>query len=78
MFLTPTHGGKILRAEGAETLENDPHIVMHEIEECKDRVVGPPIDNASRLGHIITKDETGYRAMEYAKGILNRIKLIFE
>ena len=51
---------------------------MYEIEECKDRVVGPPIDNASRLGHIITKDETGYRAMEYAKGILNRIKLIFE
>lgn len=78
MFLTPTHGGKILRTEGAETLENDPHIVMYEIEECKDRVVGPPIDNAGRLGHTITKDETGYRAMEYARDALNRVKLIFE
>lgn len=78
MFLTPAHAGKILNVKGIETWKEDPHIVLYEMEDCTNRVVGEPIDNAGRLGHVITKDEKGYRAMEYAKNALDRIQLIFE
>lgn len=76
-FLTPERGGTIERIEGAETIETDPNVAFHEIGECGGKVVGPPIDNAGRLGYIITKDTEGRRAMEYAETAISRLKLIF-
>lgn len=78
MFLISSRGGKILSVEGCETLKDDASIVAYEFEDCKNRIVGPPIDNASRLGRVIAVDKTGYRAMDYARDALSRIKLIFE
>lgn len=77
-FLTPPRGGKVIGIEGMETLKNDKNIVSYQIENCIGKTLGDPIDNAGRIGRIITSDTKGYAAMRYANEAIERIKLIFE
>lgn len=64
--------------EGTEKLKNDPQIVSYRIDSCVGKIIGDPIDNAGRLGRIITKDCEEYEAMNYADKAMKHIKLTFE
>ncbi len=77
-FLTPPRGGKIIDIEGLETLSSDKNIVSYEVENCIGKTLGEPIDNAGRIGRIITRDDKGYDAMLYANKAMEKIKLVFE
>ncbi|ABR48216.1 conserved hypothetical protein [Alkaliphilus metalliredigens QYMF] len=77
-FLTPHRGGKIVNIVGVDTLASDSHIDSFKVEDCIGKTVGDPIDNAGRIGWIITKDTEGYNAMNYAYEAMEHIKLTFE
>lgn len=77
-FLTPRRAGKIVKIEGVESLASDTNIVSYEVENCVGKILGDPIDNAGRIGRVLTKDSKGYNAMVYADEAIGRIKLTIE
>ena len=77
-FLTLPRGGKIVKMEGAETLQNNINVISYEVDECVGKIVEAPIDNTGRYGRIMTKDAQGYNALKYAQEAASQIKLTFE
>jgi hypothetical protein len=45
------------------------------MENCVDKCIAAPIDNACYLGHIIAQDTEGLNARRYAEEALQRIVL---
>lgn len=77
-FLTPEKSGKVKALTGIESLAQDVHVVSYQIEDCVGKLLGDPIDNAGRIGRVITRDNEGYRALKYANEAISRLQLIYE
>ena len=52
------------------------NIIRYKIEDCEGKYIKSAINNASYLGHIVTKDKDGLNARKYAQETVNSI--IFE
>lgn len=78
MFMVPSQAGKILNIKGTENLEKDPNILRFKIEDAIGKKISKPIDNACYLGHVVTIDQKGLNARNYAESALNNIQFTFE
>jgi hypothetical protein len=76
-FVVPQHGGFVTALGGTETLDHDPHVARWTMSPVAGSEIGPPIDNACYLGHVVTVDPHGQDARRFAEGALSRIELTF-
>ena len=76
MFFVPNKSGLIKKIKGISDLSKNKNIIRYKIEDCEGKYIESAIDNASYLGHIVTKDEDGLNARKYAQEAVNSI--IFE
>ncbi|MDR2360249.1 MAG: ATP-grasp domain-containing protein [Oscillospiraceae bacterium] len=78
MFIVPPQGGVVKSLTGADTLESDTNIVRYKIEDCVEKELEKPIDNACYLGHVVTQDKIGFNARAYVENAISRIDIAFE
>lgn len=76
-FLVPPHAGYLAALQGVESLDHDPNVVRHSIDQIEGKTVAAPIDNACYLGHVVTVDRAGPNARARAEEALGRIKMTF-
>lgn len=74
-YITAPEAGVIKGISGEEALRSYAHVHAYEIEACSGKNMGALIDNASRVGWIITKDLEGYEAMRYGDEALAKIEI---
>lgn len=77
MFFVPQKSGVISRIQGKDTLKDNEHVVRYKIEDCVGKHIDLAIDNASYLGHVITKDRNGFNARRFAEDVINSIEFKF-
>lgn len=78
MFIVPESEGVIQRIDGIDYLRKDKNVLRYQIMNCDNKYVKTSVDNDCYLGHIITKDEDGKNARQYAERAMEHIKLIYK
>lgn len=77
-YITAPSSGVVKQIKGMDLLKKDPNVLTWVLEDCVGKRVEAPVDNASRLGWVITKDERAFNAMAFAKKAIDYLEFNFE
>lgn len=77
-FIVPPRGGTIAAVSGTDALATDPRIVRWSLTTAAGSAVGPPVDNACYLGHVVTIDRAGPGARALAEQAVAQIALVYD
>ncbi|WP_299594749.1 ATP-grasp domain-containing protein [uncultured Microbulbifer sp.] len=66
-FLIPQSRGKLIAINGEDQLKSCANVQRWTLKNAQQQDIYPPIDNACYLGFVITHDESGMKARDYAE-----------
>jgi biotin carboxylase len=73
--IDPKQQGTLTAIHGQNQLEQNPHLTRWHLNEVTQQTLFSPIDNACYLGHVISRDENGFAARDYAEQAIDALKI---